>query len=301
MRGKYKELEVRMSRAIWKGSISFGLVNIPVELHTAVRDSRPHFHLLHSKDRSPIKYERVCQKEGEPVDWNEIVKGYEYEKGRFVVMTKEDFQKAALEKSRTIDIMDFVKSEEIDDRYFETSYYLVPAKGGERAYALLREALRQSDRVGISRMILREAQHVAAITIHEDALVLTMMRFAEEIVDLSQFDLPNAKKVGHKELEMAKMLVGSLAGEWSPEKYTDEYRANLMRIIQAKIKGKPADLVAPAEPERAEVVDLMERLRRSLGQAGGRRAEAADRSHPRRKPAKAKASKKEPRRRHKAA
>ncbi len=293
-----------MSRAIWKGSISFGLVNIPVELHTAVRDNRPHFHLLHSKDRSPIKYERVCEREHEPVAWNDIVKGYEYEKGRFVIMTKEDFEAAALEKSRTIDIVDFVKSEEIDDRYFETSYYLVPPKGGERAYALLREALRDADRVGIAKFILRETQHLAAIVVHEDALVLTMMRFAEEIVDLSEFTLPEANKVRPKELEMAKMLVDSLAGPWSPDKYTDEYRNNLMRVIEAKIKNREPQLEAPEQEQSADVVDLMERLRRSLGQVPSRgpKAMAADRGRAKPRPKKATRATGKPRaKRHKAA
>jgi DNA end-binding protein Ku len=127
-----------------KGSIAFGLVNIPVELHTAVRDSRPRFRMLHADDKSPVRFERVCQREGKPVAWEELVKGFEYEKGRFVVLTKEDFKTAALEKSRTVDIRSFVKPDEIDDRFFESAYYLVPAKGGERAYALLREALREN-------------------------------------------------------------------------------------------------------------------------------------------------------------
>ena len=136
-----------MARALWKGSIAFGLVNIPVELHTAVRDSRPRFRMLHAEDKSPVKFERVCAREGKPVAWEDLVKGYEYQKGRFVVLTKEDFKQAALEKSRTVDIRNFVKGEEIDDRFFETSYYLTPAKGGERAYALLREAIREADLV----------------------------------------------------------------------------------------------------------------------------------------------------------
>ncbi len=265
-----------MPRAIWKGAISFGLVNIPVELHTAVRDNRPHFHLLHARDRSPIKYERVCQKEGKEVPWNDVVKGYEYTKGRFVVLTKEGFEAAALEKSRSIDILDFVKSDEIDDRYFETSYYLVPPKGAERAYALLREALRDEDRVGIATLILRDSQHLAAIAVHERALVLTMMRFAHDIVDLSEFDLPGAKEVRAKELDMAKKLVDSLADKWAPDKYVDRYRDNLMKVIDAKIKGKEADLEAPTQEAPAEVVDLMERLRQSLGQVpAGRRSSAA--------------------------
>src|SRR6266480_1450482 len=179
-----------MPRALWKGAITFGLVNIPIELHTAVRDHRPRFRMLHAKDKSPVRFERVCIRDGHPVAWEELVKGYEYSKGHFVILTKEDFQAAALNKTRTVDIIDFVKADEIDDRFFETPYYLVPAKGGERAYALLREAIRESGRIGIAKFILRDAQHLAAVEVIEQALVLSVMRFAEELVDVAQFDFP---------------------------------------------------------------------------------------------------------------
>ena len=257
-----------MARALWKGSIAFGLVNIPVELHTGVRDSRPRFRMLHAEDKSPIKMERVCAREGKPVAWEELVKGYEYQKGRFVVLTKEDFQHAALEKSRTVDIRNFVKGEEIDDRFFETSYYLTPAKGGERAYALLREAIRETGLVGIATIVLREAQHLAAVEVKDQAMVLTLMRYAEELVDTSEFSFPTAKDVRKPELQMARTLVENLKDKWDPSQYTDEYRSNLMKIIKAKLKGKEAHLEAPEEPQQAEVVDLMERLRRSLQGAG---------------------------------
>ena len=257
-----------MARALWKGSISFGLVNIPIELHTAVRDHRPRFRMLHAKDRSPVRFQRVCVKDGHPVAWEDLVKGYEYAKGRFVVLTKEDFQAAALEKTRTVDIIDFVKSDEIDDRYFETPYYLVPAKGGERAYALLREAIREAGRIGIATFILREAQHLAAVEVIGDALVLSVMRFADELVDTENFSFPAASNIRKPELDMAKALVNSLASEWDAEKYTDKYRENLLRIIQGKVKGKDVDLEPTSEAPRAEVVDLMERLRRSLEQSG---------------------------------
>jgi DNA end-binding protein Ku len=254
-----------MPRAIWKGTISFGLVNIPVELHTAVRDSRPRFKLLHAKDESPVHYERVCEEEGKPVTWEELVKGYEYKKGHFVVLTKDDFRAAALEKSKTIDIVDFVKPEEIDDRYFETPYYLLPGTGAERSYALLREAIRKSDRVGIAKIILRDTQHLAAVEAIEDALVLTMMRFADELVDISAFDFPKISEARGKELEMAITLVENLASEWNPEKYTDAYSDNLKRIIEAKVKGhRPRLKAAPEGPHRKEVIDLMSRLRESL-------------------------------------
>jgi len=258
-----------MARALWKGSISFGLVNIPIELHTAVRNHRPKFRMLHAKDKSPVKFERVCVKDGTPVAWEDLVKGYEYQRGRFVVMTKEDFAAAAVEKTRTVDILDFVKAEEIDDRFFETPYYLVPVKGGERAYGLLREAIRESGRIGIAKFILRDAQHLAAVEVIEDALVLSVMRFADELVDATQFEFPSTRDVRKAELDMAKALVNSLAAEWDPSKYTDKYRENLLRIIQGKVKGKDVELETPSEPRQAEVVDLMERLRRSLAQSGG--------------------------------
>jgi DNA end-binding protein Ku len=266
-----------MARALWKGSISFGLVNIPIELHTAVRDHRPRFRMLHAKDKSPVRFERVCIREGHPVAWEDLVKGYEYEKGRFVVLTKEDFRAAALEKTRNIDIIDFVEATEIDDRFFETPYYLVPAKGGERAYALLREAIRESGRIGIAKFILRDAQHLAAVEVIEDALVLSVMRFAGDLVDEHQFRFPAAKDIRPQELKMARALVDSLAAEWDPAKYTDQYRENLMKIIQGKLKGKKIELAPEEEPRAAEVVDLMERLRRSLEQSGGKRAAAPSR------------------------
>jgi DNA end-binding protein Ku len=261
-----------MPRALWKGSISFGLVNIPIELHTAVRNHRPHFRMLHAKDKSPVKFQRVCIRDGHPVAWDDLVKGYEFQKGRFVVLTKDDFETAALEKTRTVDIIDFVKAEDIDDRFFETPYYLVPAKGGERAYALLRDAIRESGRIGVAKFILRESQHLAAVEVIKQAIVLTVMRFADELVDVTHLGLPAEAPVRKTELDMAKALVNSLAAEWDPSKYTDEYRENLMRVIQAKVKGKPVELEAAAEPREAEVVDLMERLRRSLAQSGGGKA-----------------------------
>jgi DNA end-binding protein Ku len=258
-----------MARALWKGSIAFGLVNIPVELHTAVRDSRPRFRMLHADDKSPVRFERVCQREGKPVAWEELVKGFEYEKGRFVVVTKEDFKTAALEKSRTVDIRSFVKPDEIDDRFFESAYYLVPAKGGERAYALLREALKETGLVGIATIVLRDAQHLAALEVVGDALVLTLMRYAEELVDVREYHFPAAKDIRKPELQMARTLVENLADRWDPSQYTDQYRENLMKIIKAKLKGKEAHLVEHVEPRNAEVVDLMERLRQSLAGAGG--------------------------------
>src|SRR4030095_2666718 len=183
---------------------------IRVELPTAVRDSRPRFRMLHADDKSPIKFERVCAREGKPVAWDELVKGYEYEKGRFVVLTKEDFKAAALEKSRTVDIRNFVKGEDIDDRIFDTSDYLTPGKGGERAYALLREAIRETKLVGVATIVLREAQHLAALEVAGEAMVLTLMRYAEELVDVREYHFPAAKDVRKPALQSARTLVEKL-------------------------------------------------------------------------------------------
>lgn len=262
--------------AIWKGTISFGLVSIPVELRTAVRGDRLSFRMLHAEDLSPVKYERVCAEDGEPVPWDEVVKGYEYTKGKFIVLTDEDFERAALESSKAIDILDFVKQDEIDPRYFETPYYLIPAKGGERPYALLRDAMRKTGSVGIGKIIIRQKQHLAAVKVVGDALVLELMRFANELVDTDEYSFPSSDVVKPQELTMAEQLITNLAEPFSPDKYTDDYRANLMRIIKAKAKGKNVDLEAPQEPEQddAQVLDLMARLRESLeqGKKAGKRA-----------------------------
>jgi DNA end-binding protein Ku len=252
-----------MPRALWKGAVAFGLVSIPVELHTAVRDSRPRFRMLHAEDKSPIKFERVCLRDGKPVAWEDLVKGFEYEKGRFVVLTKEDLKTAALAKTRTVDIRSFVKPAEIDDRFFETAYYLTPGKGGDRAYALLREALRVTGLVGIATIVLRDAQHLAALEVVGDAMVLTLMRYQEELVDVGELTFPHAD-IRKPELQMARTLVEQLADTWDPAQYTDEYRANLLKIIKAKLKGREPRLTEHVEPRQAEVVDLMERLRASL-------------------------------------
>jgi DNA end-binding protein Ku len=254
-----------MARSIWKGAIAFGLVNIPIELYSVVRDHRPKFRLLHAKDEAPVKYERVCQREGKPVAWEDLVKGYEYAKGRFVVLTKDDFKTAALEKTKTIDVLDFADAAEIDERYFETPYYLQPGKGSERAYALLREAIRESGKIGIAKIILRDTQHLAALEAIGDALVLTMMRFADELADLKDFDFPHNVEIRPAEMRMAQQLIENLTSKWDPAKYTDEYTENLMRVIKAKLNGKRPKLQEMAStPQGAEVVDLMARLRASL-------------------------------------
>ena len=279
-----------MARSLWKGSVAFGLVNIPVELHTAVRDNRPRFRMLHAADKSPVSYERVCQREGKPVAWEDLVKGYEYEKGRFVVLTKDDFKAAALEKSNTIQIEDFVEPAAIDDRFFETPYYLLPGKGAARAYALLREAIRKAGRIGIAKFVLREKEHLCAVEAIEDALVLTMMRFDEDLVDTSAFDFPGKSEAPAKEVDMAVQLVEHLAADWDPSRYKDDYQKNIMGVIDAKLKGEKIEVPADRPARASNVVDLMARLQQSLDAAQGTRGKKKKKASGTRK--KARASKK---------
>lgn len=266
-----------MARSLWTGAISFGLVTIPVRLQVAVRENRPRFRLLHGKDLSPIEYQRVCRKDGKAVAWDDIVKGYEYEPGRFVVLTRDDFATAALEKSRTVEVLDFVDQQEIDDRFYDVPYYVVPGKGGEPAYAVLREALRAEQKVGIARVMLRDVQHLAALGVVGDLLVLTLMRFASELVDPAGLDVPRKREVRPKELQLARTLVNSLASTWDPERYKDEYSENLTRVIKSKMKGTAARLKTADRKPPADVVDLMERLRQSLAQRPPARARGSAR------------------------
>lgn len=271
-------------RPIWKGALTFGLVNIPVQLHSAVRsEERVSFRLLHKEDLAPIRYERVCQRDGDVVPWNDIVKGYEYSKGKFVVLDEEDFKAAAIESSKSIEILDFVSAEQIDPRYFETPYYLLPAKGGEKPYALLREAIRNTGTVGIGKITMRSnSHHLAGVRVVGDALVLEIMRFAGELVDTASLEFPPAATVRPQELQMAEQLIGNLSEPFDPAKYHDVYHENLMRIIRAKMKGKKVEFEEPEEPEATNVVDLMARLQESLQQGKKpARAHAHARSAPR--------------------
>ena len=273
---------------IWKGSLTFGLVNVPVELKSAVKTDKISFRQLHVDDLSPIKYERVSAKTGEVVAWGDIVKGYEYEKGKFVVLTDEELKAAALESSKTIDILDFVQESEIDPRYFDTPYFLVPTKGGEKAYALLREAIRNAGAVGIGKLTLRQTGHLAGVKVVGDALVLEIMRFESELVDPAELSFPDADLVRPQELKMAEQLVANLAEPFDPSKYTDEHRENLMKVIKAKMKGKKIAMPEEgAEPGDAKVLDLMARLQASLAQQGGKKGAKAGAKKPAKDAAKA--------------
>ncbi|MEO6445285.1 MAG: Ku protein [Gemmatimonadaceae bacterium] len=286
--------------AIWKGTISFGLVNIPVELGAAVRADHISFRMLDAETNSPVRYERVRASDGEPVPWKEIVKGYEYSKGKFIVLTDEDFKAAALESSKAIEICDFVAEDEIDPRFFDTPYFLVPGKGADRSYALLREAMRETGAVGIGKIIMRKHQHLAGIHVVGEALVLELMRFANEVVETTEYRFPEASEVRAQERSMAVQLVKSLSAPFDPEKYTDDYRANLMRIIKAKSKGKKVTLAAPeASKEDGKVLDLMAKLKASLkdDEGSGKKSRSKSASGSRRSRPKTKVATKRTRRR----
>lgn len=264
-----------MARALWTGSLSFGLVSIPIEIHTAVRDKGPHFRLLRRTDKSRIRFQRVAETDGEVVEWDDIVKGFEVAKGQYIVLTPQDFEKAALKKDRVIDIQDFVQADAIDDRYFDKPYYLLPAKGGDKAYALLREAIKESGRIGVAKFVLRTKQRLAAIEAIGDALVLSTMRFRDELARLDEFAFPAGKSVQKRELQMAQRLIEEFAADWDPDKYTDDYRENIMKIVVAKRERTRPALVPEADPQSAQVIDLMERLRKSLGTKRAVTAKAA--------------------------
>lgn len=256
-----------MARAVWKGQLSFGLVSIPVELHTAVRDTRPRFRLLHAKDLSPISMERVCQHDGKPVAWSDLVKGFEVEPGRFVAITEDDFRTAAVERSQSIAILDFVKADDIDDRYFDVPYLLAPAKGGDHTYVLLRDALEKTGRAGIAKYVMRTRQHLAAVQVVRGHLVLTTMRFQKELIDPATVvgDLP--RRGGSKrELDLAIQLVEGLASTWDPSAYKDDYSEQLLEVIDEKARSGRVARPARARETSPKVVNLMDRLRESLAQ-----------------------------------
>jgi DNA end-binding protein Ku len=259
-----------MPRAMWKGSIAFGLVTVPVSLYAATeRSEKLSFRLLHAKDGSRIDYKRFCMKEDREVPWDEIVKGYEHRKGEFVIVTDEDFDKARTPATEAFDIRAFVKADEIDVLYFDTPYYLAPTgKAGVKAYALLRDALEETGRVGVGTIVLRQREHVAALEPSGDVLVLSTMRFAHEIRSPKELDVPKAKVGYHaREMKLAHQLIDTLSAEWDPTEFKDTYTDVLRKIIAQKVEGE--EITVPEVPERPRVADLAQALRQSL-EAGRR-------------------------------
>ena len=257
-------------RAIWKGSISFSLVNIPISLYPATKSEELKFRLLRKSDLSPINYKRVAETDGKEVPWEEIVKGYEYEKGKFVILKDEDFRRADIEATQSIEIMEFVELKEIDPIFFDKPYYLEPQKKSEKAYVLLREALKKSGKVGIAKVVIKTRQHLASIKPEKDALVLELMHFAEELLDWHQLQIPGQLSVGAKELEMAAELINRMTGKWDPEKYSDDYKHALLDLIHKKIEhgGKTQEAATTGKRKATNVIDLASVLQESLQHAG---------------------------------
>lgn len=271
---------------IWKGAISFGLVTIPANLEPAVRErSGLSFRQLHRDDHSPIKMERVCSRDRAPVAWSEIVKGFEYAPDRFVVMEQADFDAAAPPRSKLLELEQFVALTDIDPRFFDTPYLLRPGAHGEKAYALLREALRETGRVGIGKITLRDKQHLAAVRPSGDALIVQFMRFAPDLVDVDAYAFPSASAVRPQELAMARQLVENLSEEFEPTRFHDETTERLRAVIDAKLAGMdvPHDEI-DVEPEGTRVIDLMARLEESLKRPKGSAAKKARRAEPEAEP-----------------
>jgi DNA end-binding protein Ku len=260
-------------RAIWSGSISFGLINIPIRLFTAVRENRPDLDLLHRKDLSPIRYARVCRAEGEEIPYEEIVRGYQYQKGDYVILEEDDFKKADVRKTQTIEIIDFVNSGEIDAKLMEKPYYLEPMKESRKAYALLREALKRTGRVGVGRFVLRTREHLVVLKPENGMMMLEQIRFADEIVDPSQLSIPADGDISKRELDMAVKLIEQLSAPFQHARYKDTYTQELMRIINEKAQGKVPE-ARGERPVPTEIPDLMSKLRESLEIARKRRSAA---------------------------
>jgi len=260
-----------MPRAIWSGAISFGLVNVPIKLFTATAQKDVRFHQLHDKDGARIQQKRVCSKDGEEVPMEHIVKGYEVSRDKYVLITPEELDGLDPKASRTIDILDFVDLDEIDPVYFDSTYYMVPEKGAGKAYALLLEAMRKSKKVAIARVVLRQKQHLVALRPLRNALSMETMLYADEVVSPETLDgLPEDVEVTDRELAMAQQLIDSLADEFKPERYRDDYRERVLEMIERKAEGQEI-VIAEEEEEQAPVVDLMAALEASLAAAKTRR------------------------------
>ena len=274
-------------RAIWKGSISFGLVNIPIALYPATKKEELHFRLLRKHDLSPVNYKRVAEADGKEVPWDEIVKGYEYEKGKYVVLKDEDFQRVDLEATQTVDIQDFVQVDEIDPIFFYKPYYLEPQKGGDKAYVLLRDALADNEKVGIAKVVIKTREYLAGVKAEGDVLLLELMHFSDELADPGQLHAPKKSTAGKREMNMAKALIESMSSKWNPEKYHDDYREALMEVIEKKVEsgGKELKEKPKAKKTPTKVIDLVSVLQQSLEQSGSAKKKRAPKHSPRHKKA----------------
>ncbi len=259
-----------MARAIWKGNITFGLVNIPVNLFSAENPSKElHFNMLDKRNKARVKYERVNEATGEEVPWDQIVKAYDYGDENYVVMTDEELKRAAVEATQSVEIEDFIDADEISYVFFEKPYYMTPGKKGEKGYVLLRESLKKTKRMGIAKVVLRSKQYLCAVAAQGDALIMNILRFAHELRDLSEFEFPTGSmeeyKITDREMDMSKRLVDAMTSEWEPKKYKDDYYDKMMDYIRHK--AEEGDMAAPPaaeKPAAASVVDIMDLLKRSV-------------------------------------
>jgi DNA end-binding protein Ku len=268
--------EGHMPRAIWTGTVSFGLVEIPVRLHSAVaRGKEISFKQIDRRDMAPVGYDRVNRKTGKPVPWEEIIKGYEHKPGEYVVLSPKELERANVEATRTIDILDFVEAAEIAPVYFDTPYYLEPARPKSKSYVLLRETLRKSGKIAVCQVVLRERQHLAALTVRDAAIALVTLRYAYDVKDPSELTLPaaSAKALGltEREIGMAQNLVAGMTTKWKPERYQDRFRKDVLALVQKKVRaGQSHEVVESEAPEErkktpsGEVLDLMPLLEQSL-------------------------------------
>lgn len=277
-------------RAIWKGNITFGLVNIPVALYPAIVTEELKFRLLRASDLSPVNYKRVAEKDGREVPWDQIVKGYEYEKGKYVVLKDEDFRRVDIEATQTVNIESFVQQKEVNPVYFHKPYFMEPQKGADRAYVLLRDALVASGRIGIARVVIKTREHLAAVKPQDNGIMLELMHWATELRETTEFRQPGESKPTAKELGMAKTLIDSMSGKWSPEAYKDQYREALEEVIQEKIIKGGKTITPAAKPLKpaTNVIDLVAVLEQSLKGKGSKKTTAKA------KPAKRKPAAKKP-------
>jgi len=261
-----------MPRVIWKGSISFGLVHVPIALYSGEERDELHFSMLDKTDLSPVGYKRVNKTTGKEVPWEDIVRGFEYEKGHYVVLSDEELRQANIEATQTVEIVDFVAADEIPLVYYDRPYFLEPDKRGEKGYALLRETLRRTHKAGIARIVLRERQHMAVLLPFENVLLLNLLRYKNDLRDVDQFKVPkeNLADLGIKkpEMEMAERLVESMVTKWKPEKYHDDYRDDVLHMIDEKIKAGETEVLkevgeVPAR-KTADIIDLMSALKKSV-------------------------------------
>ena len=265
-------------RPIWKGSISFGLVNIPITLYPATRRDELRFQFLRKGDLSPINNKRVAEADGKEVKWENIVRGYQYEKGKYVVINDDDFSRVDVEATQTVDIQEFVEMDQINPMLFSKPYYMEPAKSGTKAYTLLREVLSGTGKVGIAKVVIKTREHLAAVKVQGDALVLELMHFADEIIPSGELHLPGKTKLAKRESDMAKQLVASMSGKWDPTKYKDDYKEALEDLIDKKVAagGKKVATTKKAKGAKpTNVIDLVAVLRQSLQKSGGTKKKKA--------------------------